>query len=147
MKKYRRVISHITEECANFDEKLTLGLKSDMRKVWWKTNCDMRNLVNFNVSSGKSEILDFDVLPFSIAYKFSSKKEQKNYLSWKRKKIQTLKTFCLKNNMRNLVNFNQNSGKSENLHLDGLLLQKVCNVWAKKIQTSCVVKNDLWFQK
>ena len=37
-------------------------------------------------------------------------------------------TFCLKNNMRNLVNFNQNSGKSENLHLDGLLLQKVCNV-------------------
>ena len=56
-------------------------------------------------------------------------------------------TFCLKNNMRNLVNFNQNSGKSENLHLDGLLLQKVCNVWAKKIQTSCVVKNDLWFQK
>ena len=70
MKKYRRVISHITEECANFDQKLTLGLKSDMR-----------NLVNFNVSSGKSEILDFDVLPFSIAYKFSSKKEQKNYLS------------------------------------------------------------------
>ena len=70
MKKYRRVISHITEECTKFDEKLTLGLKSDMR-----------NLVNFNVSSGKSEILDFDVLPFSIAYEFSAKKEQKNYLS------------------------------------------------------------------
>ena len=31
-------------------------------------------------------------------------------------------TFCLKNDMRNLVNFNQNSGKSENLHFDGLLL-------------------------
>ena len=31
-------------------------------------------------------------------------------------------TFCLKNNMRNLVNFNANSGKSENLHFDELLL-------------------------
>ena len=28
----------------------------------------------------------------------------------------------------NLVNFNASSGKSENFHFDGLLLQKVCNV-------------------
>ena len=33
-------------------------------------------------------------------------------------------TFCLKNEMRNLVNFNASSGKSENLHFYGLLLQK-----------------------
>ena len=33
----------------------------------------------------------------------------------------------LKNEMRNLVNFNSSSGKSENLHFDGLLLLKVCN--------------------
>ena len=31
-------------------------------------------------------------------------------------------TFKLKNDMRNLVNFNLSSGKSENLHFDGLLL-------------------------
>ena len=31
-------------------------------------------------------------------------------------------TFCLKNDIRNLVNFNASSGKSENLHFDGLLL-------------------------
>ena len=31
-------------------------------------------------------------------------------------------TFCLKNDMRNLVNFKPSSGKSENLHFDGLLL-------------------------
>ena len=31
-------------------------------------------------------------------------------------------TFCLKSDMRNLVNFNVNSGKSENMHFDGLLL-------------------------
>ena len=37
-------------------------------------------------------------------------------------------TFCLKNDMRNLVNFNASSGKSENLHFDEILLSKVCNV-------------------
>ena len=56
-------------------------------------------------------------------------------------------TFCSKNDMRNWVNFNPSSGKSENLHFDGLLLYKVCNVRAKKIDRSCVVKNNLWFQK
>ena len=60
---------HDTEECAKFEEKLTLGSKNDMR-----------NLVNFNVSSGKSESLHFDVLLFLIAYKISAKKVlQKNY--------------------------------------------------------------------
>ena len=49
--------------------------------------------------------------------------------------------------MRNLMNFNLSSEKSENLHLDGIVLSKVCNVWARIIQTSCVVKNDSWFQK
>ena len=56
-------------------------------------------------------------------------------------------TFCLKNDMRNLVNFNASSGKSENLNFDGLLLLKVFNVWAGKTQRNCVVKNDLWSQK
>ena len=55
--------------------------------------------------------------------------------------------FCLKNDMRNLVNFNVSSGKSENLHFDRLLLSKVCDDRATKIQRSCVVKNDLQFQK
>ena len=30
--------------------------------------------------------------------------------------------FCLKNDMRNLVNVNLSNGKSENLHFDGRLL-------------------------
>ena len=34
-------------------------------------------------------------------------------------------TLGSKNDMRNLVNFNANSGKSENLHFDMLLLLKV----------------------
>ena len=34
-------------------------------------------------------------------------------------------TFGSKNDMRNLVNFNASSGKSENLHFDMLLLSKI----------------------
>ena len=34
-------------------------------------------------------------------------------------------TIGFKNEMKNLVNFNANSGKSENLHFDMLLLLKV----------------------
>ena len=45
------------------EEKLTLGSKNDMR-----------NLVNFNASSGKSENLHFDLLLLSIAYKVLAKK-------------------------------------------------------------------------
>ena len=44
-----------------FEEKLTLGSKNDMR-----------NLVKFNASSGKSGNLHFDVLLFPIANKVSA---------------------------------------------------------------------------
>ena len=54
----------------NFEEKLTLGFKNNMR-----------NLVSFNVSSGKSENLHFELLLLSIAYKVSAKKVQKSYVS------------------------------------------------------------------
>ena len=70
----------ILQSDAKFEEKLTLGFKNDMR-----------NLVNFNGSSGTSENLHFDVLLLSIAYKVSAKKVQKNYLSWHWRVIQTLK--------------------------------------------------------
>ena len=75
MKKYRRVNSHNTEVCVKFEEKLTVGSKNDMR-----------HMVNFNVSSGKSEDLHFDVLHFSIVNKVPAKKVQKNF-----QKFQTLK--------------------------------------------------------
>ena len=56
---------------AKSEEKLTLGSKNDMR-----------NLINFNTSSGKSENLHFDVvLLLSKAYKVLAKKVQKNDLS------------------------------------------------------------------
>ena len=37
-------------------------------------------------------------------------------------------TFCLKNDISNLLNINVRSEKSENMHFDGLLLSKASNV-------------------
>ena len=99
---------------AKFEEKLSLGSKNNMG-----------NLVNLNASSGKSENLHFDVLLLSIAYKVLAKKSTEEF------SLMTLKsdpnfeeklTFCLKNDMSNLVNFNAISEKSENVHFDVLLL-------------------------
>ena len=62
MKKYRRVISHDTDE---------------WYKVWRKTGSwfqkDMENLVTFNMNRGKSENLHIKVLLLIIAYKVSTK--------------------------------------------------------------------------
>ena len=56
------------------------------------------------------------------------------------------KLICLKNNMRNLTNFNLSSEKSENLHFDEIFLSKECNVWAKIIHTNCAVKTTYDFK-
>ena len=125
---YRRVICHGD---AKFLKKLTGGLKNDIR-----------NFVNFNGSSRKFALW---WVPFSVAYKVLAKKnaEEISLMILKsdpnfEKKL----TFCLKNVMRNLVNFSVSCGKSGKLHFDGLLLSKGCKFWAKKIQRSCVVKNE-----
>ena len=55
---------------AIFKEKLTSGLKNDIR-----------NLVNFHVSSSKSENLHFDGLVLSKAYNVFSEKGKKSYVS------------------------------------------------------------------
>ena len=53
-----------------FEEKLTLISKNDMR-----------NLVNFNASSGKSGNFHFDMLLSSRVYYVWAKKVQKSYVS------------------------------------------------------------------
>ena len=55
---------------AKFEENLTLGSKNDMR-----------NLVNFITTSGKSENLHFDVLLFSKVYYFWAIKVVRSYVS------------------------------------------------------------------
>ena len=92
MKQFKRVMFHDTEEFPKFEEKLTLGSKNDMR-----------NLVNFNVSSGNSESLHFDVVPFSIAYKVSVKKSTEELSLMTPKKNPNFEeklTFCSKNVIR-----------------------------------------------
>ena len=43
------------------------------------------------------------------------------------------------------MNFNASSGKSENLHFVGLLLVKVCNVWAKNTEEKwLMVSKTTW---
>ena len=117
---------------AKFKGKLTLGSKNELR-----------NLVYFNASNDISGNLHFDVILLSKAYKVLGKYRRVISLYteewsklWKKKL-----TFCLKNGMGNLVNYNASSGNSKTLHFDRLFLSKVCNVLAKKIKTSCAVKN------
>ena len=43
-------------------------------------------------------------------------------------------TLSSKSDMKYLVNFNESSGKPENLNFDVLLLSIVFYVWAKKVQ-------------
>ena len=69
-------------------------------KEWYKVEKnDMKNLVNFNVSSSKSENFHFNVLLLSIAYKVSAEKYRKiiSYDTEKRSNIEEKLTFCLKN--------------------------------------------------
>ena len=47
-------------------------------------------------------------------------------------------TLGSKNDMKNLVNFNESSGKSEDLHFEVLVLSKVYAVWDKEVQSSDV---------
>ena len=83
----------------------------------------MRNLVNFNVSSGKSENLHFNVLLFSIAYKVSS------FITLKEDpKFEEKLTFCLKNDMRKLVNFKI---QSENMKM----------TWNSSLFLCCTIYN------
>ena len=82
---------------AIFKEKLTGGLKNDMR-----------SLVNFHASSRKSESLHFDGLLLSIAEKVSAVKSTEE-LSLMTQNFEENLTFCLKTDLRNLVNFNASS--------------------------------------
>ena len=41
-------------------------------------------------------------------------------------------TFCLKKNTMDIINFDFSKQRFENLHIDRLILQKVCKICAKK---------------
>ena len=82
---------------AKFEEKLTLGSKR---------NLELRNLVNFNASSGKSENLHFDVTFVESICLSQKSTEELHVITLKNdaKFVEEL-TCALKNDIRNLVNF------------------------------------------
>ena len=47
-------------------------------------------------------------------------------------------TFCLENDMRNLANFHQSTGKSQNWNFGKILLSQVENVWPLNLRWSYV---------
>ena len=63
------IICHDTKGCAKFKAELTRDLKNDIR-----------NLVNFHVSSRKSENLHFNGFLSSKVYKVLDEKVQKSYV-------------------------------------------------------------------
>ena len=80
------------------------------------------------MSSWKSENLESDGLLLSKVCKDLDEKLRKNYVLWHCLMKMTLSS---KNKMRNLLNFNAGSGKSENCHFDVLLLSIAYKVSAK----------------
>ena len=124
---------------AIFKEKLTGGLKNDIR-----------NLVNFHGSSQKSENLHFDGLLLSIAYKISAKKVQKSDLWWYWRVVQILNKnwlFVWKMTWRVWWILTRAMESLKISILMGYFCRKYLMFELKNIQKSCVVKNDLWFQK
>ena len=112
MKKYRRVMFHDTEEWC---------------KVWRKTDSWFQKwheeFGEFSPNHSKVQKFHFDGLFLSKVYEVWAKKIQRSYLSWHWTVMQNLNKpwpCGFKNGMRNLVNLNASSGKSENLHFDVL---------------------------
>ena len=119
-------------------------MQSLKKKLTLDSKNDMRNLVNFNVSSGKSENLHFDVLLFSIAYKVSAKKVRKNDLSWhwiKRFKLRRKTDFLFEKWHEEFGNFNPASLKI--CTLTDYFCRNYVVFELKKIQRSCVMKSDI----
>ena len=96
----------------NLNKPWPCGFKNGMRKSWIEKSYKLF-LVNFHATSWKSGNLHFQLK----SYRRLSLATLKNDAKFEEKL-----TFCLKNEIRNLVQFNVSSGKFENLHFDGLLL-------------------------
>ena len=80
-------------------------MQSLKKKLTPGSKNDMRNLVNFNASSGKSANLHFDVLFLPIAYKVSAKRYRISLMALKKDlNFEEKLTFYLKSDMRNLAN-------------------------------------------
>ena len=105
-----------------------MTLKGDAKfkgKLAWSLKNDIRNLVNSDASSRKSENVRFGELLLPKAHKVLDEKESCLITLKSDANFEEKLTLGSKNDMRNLVNFNASSGKFENLQFGVLLLSKV----------------------
>ena len=121
-----------------------MSLKSDAKfeeKLTWGLNNDKRNLANFHQSTQVSK-LELWWGPFIQSTKCMSLQfKEELYIMTKKNdaKFEEELTCRFKNWHHNLTNFDPSTRMSQKmLHFNGLLLTKVYNVWAKKVQKSYV---------
>ena len=118
------------ESDAKFEGKLTFAFKNDMR-----------NLRNFHQSTWKSQNWDFDGIILSKVENARALDLLGSYASWEWRMVQKLKRnwlLSLKLTWTIWQILIQALKNFKNLHLNGLPLTKVYNVWPKKVQGSYV---------
>ena len=114
LKKYRGVFFHDTEQWCQ------IWINPVISKMAWVI---ARTFIRA-VESLKNWALMGSFCP---KHNVSARNFQRNYVSWHWRVMQNLKeklTHGLKNDIRNLVNFQASSRRSENLYFDRLLLSK-----------------------
>ena len=113
-------------------------------KLKGKLICGLKNDIRFSCELSKVWKFALWLKPFVQSmqrFRWKGRKDLSLMAPKSDAKFDEKLTFHLKNDIRNLVNFNLSSRKSQNLHFDGLLLLSVCSGWAKNIQRSC----EKWF--
>ena len=119
-----------------FKGKLTCGLKNNVR-----------NLVDFHVSSRKFENLHFDRILLSKAYKDLDEKntEELCFMTLKSDaKLEEKLTLGSKNDMRNLVNFHPTTQKSKNFTSMGYFCPKYMRFELKKYRGVIFHDTEQW---
>ena len=134
-KMYRGVIFHDTEVSEELSfmtlKKNWLMVSKTTWWIWWIFTRVLRNLKIFTfMGFFCPKCIMFELKKYRRV-KFDDNKE------WC--KIWRIKlNFGLENDVRNLVNFHQNTWKCLNWNFDEILLSKIENAWAKKLQRSYV---------
>ena len=109
--------------------------------IWWILTCALESLKSFH----------FNVLLLSKVYIAWAKKVQRSNLSWNWRGIQNLERNWLAVSKLNCFRISQILTwvlKSlKHFHFNGLLLRKLCIVWAKKKLCVTTMKSDTKIEK
>ena len=119
-------------------------LTRDRCKTWRKTNLLFQKWQEFSAfwsELSKVSIICTLIGTFLANYiTFDLKStEELSFMTLKcHAKFEENLTCGLENDTRNLANFHQNIWKCQNWDFDGILVSKIENAWAKKLEDLCV---------